>query len=127
MNDTNSVEIERNRVRAHDAAVHLAHLLTPGCEFERLVDGYLETKHTLAQALRVIAKHELGYSETVLAQVKDGVVECMRRKYHDAIPETYLNASSYRSVHGVLPTYLARHLGLPVSASRLRVLSGDQV
>src|SRR4051812_13105508 len=119
-----SIDVERNRSRARDTTLHLSELLAPGCEFERLVDGYLQTKNALAQALRVISQHELGDSETVLAEVKDRLVARMHERFQDAVPETYLHASGYRSVHGVLLTYLERHLGDPVSSSRLRVLTG---
>jgi hypothetical protein len=127
MTPPGSHDVARKRASAKEAAQHLADLLAPATEFERLVDGYLETKQTLAQALRTISQEELGDTSATLEDVKQRVVAHMKSALGNVVPEQYLHATGYGTIHGVLLTYLVRHLGDPVPASRLRVLTGDQV
>ena len=51
----------------------------------------------------------------------------MQQLYKGLLPDEYLIARGYTGAHPVIFEYLLQHVGHPVSGSRLRVLTGDQV
>ena len=120
-----SVRWEAERIRALEAASHLADLLSGHADFERLVDGYLETKRTLAEAFRDISSAHM--SQIPAIENARIAIEARMASLKGKIPSRFLRTRSYSTVHEVLCSYMVLHAGSSVSATRLRALTGDQV
>lgn len=116
----------RARSTASEAARHLARLLEEESDFERLLDGYIEAKRTLARSFRDLSDSRVDPANQVIADARQEMTEQMRAMYGDVLPQAYLCAPSLGSTHAKLLGYLMAHVGTPVPASRLRVLTGDQ-
>jgi hypothetical protein len=99
----------------------------PEVEFERLLDGYLEARRSLARQFSLVAKHYLlrdgGLLETVRKRIEERMIELLRGR----VPDKYLVLHGYTSVQPILLQYLAQHVGEPVQSSKLRILTGDQI
>ena len=117
--------------RIADAASYFAELASDQvgkpADFERLTDGYLELRRTLASQFRELAHETLEIDADALSQIRDRVTLEMQRRYSEALPEGYLSVRGYGGVRIILYGYLLLHDGRSVPASRLRVLTGDQV
>ena len=98
----------------------------PELEFERLLDGYFETRRTLAQQFCLLSHEFLLKGDTVLASTLSRIEARMRELFGGRIPEQYLVVGSYKGIHPILVEYLSQHVGEPVRSSKLRVLTGDQ-
>jgi hypothetical protein len=99
----------------------------PEVEFERLLDGYLDTRRSLAKQFSLVAQRHLLRGETLLETTRARIEERMAKLFGSRIPEKYLVVHGYKSVQPVLLQYLAQHVGNPVRASKLRVLTADQI
>lgn len=99
----------------------------PEVEFERLLDGYLETRRSLARQFSLVAQRHLLRGETLLETARKRIEERMAKSFGSRIPEKYLVVHGYKSVQPVLLQYLAQHVGNPVRSSKLRVLTADQI
>ncbi|MBI4907604.1 MAG: hypothetical protein HY820_28530 [Acidobacteria bacterium] len=95
-------------------------------EFERLLDGYLDNRRSLARQFSTLAQRFLLQGETLLNATQKRIEQRMRDLFADRIPESYLVLRGYKGVHPILLEYLAQHVGEPVRASKLRVLTADQ-
>lgn len=98
----------------------------PELEFERLLDGYFETRRTLAQQFSSLSHELLLKGDTVLASTLSRIEARMRELFGGKIPEQYLVVGGYKGIHPILVEYLSQHVGEPVRSSKLRVLTGDQ-
>jgi hypothetical protein len=98
----------------------------PELEFERLLDGYFETRRTLAQQFSVLSHEFLLKGVTVLVSTVSRVEARMLELFGGRILERYLVVRGYKGVHPILLEYLSQHVGEPVRSSKLRVLTGDQ-
>src|SRR5215472_13211611 len=81
----------------------------PEVEFERLLDGYFETRRTLAQQFCLLSHELLLKGDTILASTLSRVETRMRQLFGGRIPERYLVVSVYRGVHPILLEYLSQH------------------
>jgi hypothetical protein len=95
--------------------------------FERLLDGYLEARRSLAKQFSEVAQNFLLRGDTLLETTRKRIEERMKTLFRGRIPDTYLVVHGYKGVHPVLLQYLAQHAGNPVRGSKLRVLVADQV
>ncbi len=98
----------------------------PALEFERLLDGYFETRRTLAQQFSSLSHEFLLKGDTVLASTLSRIEARMRELFGGRVPEQYLVVGGYKGIHPILVEYLSQHVGEPVRSSKLRVLTGDQ-
>jgi hypothetical protein len=96
-------------------------------EFERLLDGYLENRRSLAREFSAVAQGFLLRGETFLEATQKRIEQRMRALFGGRIPDSYLVLRGYKGVHPILLEYLAQHVGEPVRSSKLRVLTGDQI
>lgn len=96
-------------------------------DFERLAAGYVDLRGTLAREFRTLAQGELTSGEPRLEITRRQIEHRMQERYGGRVPDKYLSVSGYKGVHPILLEYLLKHFGTPVAASRLRVLTGDQV
>lgn len=120
--------------RMEDALSELARLvarqreLGDDFDFERLIDGYLETRGTLAREFRELSVTVLVDQADLdqLQGVREAVGSEMRALFAGIVPNEYLVVRGYGAVHKLLYSYLLKHVGNPVPAAKLRVLTGDQ-
>jgi hypothetical protein len=96
-------------------------------EFERLLDGYLEARRSLAKQFCVVAQRYLLRGDTLLETTRKRIEERMAELFGSRIPDRYKVVHGYKSVQPILLQYLAQHAGTPVRSSKLRVLTGDQI
>ena len=95
-------------------------------EFERLLDGYLEARRSLAKQFCLVAQHCLLRGDTLLETTRARIKARMKESF-SVIPTKYLAVHGYKSVQPILLQYLAQHAGNPVKGSKLRILTGDQI
>lgn len=96
-------------------------------EFERLLDGYLEARRSLARQFCVVAQHYLLRDDSLLETTRKRIKEQMTKLFSGRVPERYLVVRGYTSVQTILLQYLAQHVGNPVRSSKLRILTADQI
>jgi hypothetical protein len=100
----------------------------PGQEsVEPLIDRYLDFKTMSAQALRDITDEQLERDEWALDGVLERLESELRSRLAGILPLEVVVVKRYGKTHRKLYEYLWEHRGTPVSAARLRVLTGDQV
>ena len=99
----------------------------PEVEFERLLDGYLEARRSLAKQFCLVAQRYLLRGDSLLETTRKRIEEQMVKVFRGRIPEKYLVVHGYTSVQPILLQYLAQHVGNPVRSSKLRVLTADQI
>ena len=94
---------------------------------EALIDRYLDFKAMSAKALRVITDEQLARDEWAL----DGVLERLESELRSRLAgdgsARVVVIKRYGHTHRKLYEYLWLHQRAPVSAMRLRTLTGDQV
>jgi hypothetical protein len=95
--------------------------------FELLLDAYLELKRVLAREFRGLATIALLNESPLLQETKLKVEDRILKLGSGRLPAKYLVIKGFVGVHPELLEYLALHVGKPVTASRLRMLTGDQV
>jgi len=95
--------------------------------FEQLVDAYVKTHRTVADEFEALSRDVLVSGDSLLEETRLATERRMKQLFSGKVPDQYLRARRYGGVHPVLLEYLARHVGEPVPASKLRVLTGDQV
>jgi hypothetical protein len=96
-------------------------------EFERLLDGYLEARRSLAKQFCVVAQRYLLRGDSLLETTRKRIEQRMVELFGSRIPDRYKVIHGYTSVQPILLQYLAQHAGTPVRSSKLRVLTGDQI
>jgi len=96
-------------------------------DFERLAAGYVDLRRTLAREFRTLAQQSLLSNEPALEITRRRIEHRMQELFGGRVPDKYLAVKGYKGVHPILLQYLLKHFGEPVAASRLRVLTGDQV
>jgi hypothetical protein len=99
----------------------------PEVEFERLLDGYLEARRSLARQFCLVAQRYLLRGDTLLETTRARIEERMAKLFAGRVSEKYLVVYGYKSVQPILLQYLAQHAGNPVRSSKLRVLTADQI
>ena len=99
----------------------------PEVEFERLLDGYLEARRSLAKQFCLVAQRHLLRGDTLLETTRKRIEQRMAELFGSRIPEKYLVVHGYTSVQPILLQYLSQHVGNPVRSSKLRVLTADQI
>src|SRR5947209_11247358 len=98
----------------------------PEVEFERVLEGYLEARRSLAKQFCLVAQHYLLRDNCLLEITRKRIEEQMAAVFGGRVPEKYLVVHGYKSVQPILLQYLAQHVGNPVRSSKLRVLTADQ-
>ena len=98
----------------------------PEVEFERLLEGYLEARRSLAKQFCLVAQHYLLRGDSLLETTRKRIEKQMAELFGTRVPEKYLVVHGYKSVQPILLQYLAQHVGNPVRSSKLRVLTADQ-
>ena len=111
---------------ASAALEDLAGLLRNKPELDRLLDGYLETRRALSDAFRRLTQASVPATSSIEV-ARRRIEEQMRRRYQAVFPAPLLAVRKYSKTHALLLAYLEGRTGAPVPASRLRVLTGDQV
>ena len=106
---------------------YLTSLLESQADLDRVIDGYLETRRLLARTFRDLAHAHLELVNPVLDGVRTKVEHRMEELYRGRVPPEYLAVRKYGTTHQLLAAYMFRQAGRPVPASRLRLLTGDQV
>ena len=96
-------------------------------DFERLLDGYLEARRSLARQFCLVAQRYLLRGNSLLEMTRKRIQQRMAELYDDRIPGKYKVVHGYTSVHPILLQYLSQHLGNPVRSSKLRILTADQI
>jgi|HubBroStandDraft_4_1064222.scaffolds.fasta_scaffold30044_4 hypothetical protein len=96
-------------------------------EFERLLDGYLEARRSLARQFCLVAQRHLLRGDSLLETTRKRIEQRMTELCGKGIPEKYRLVHGYTSVQPILLQYLAQHVGNPVRSSKLRVLTADQI
>jgi hypothetical protein len=109
------------------AVDHLAELLRNGADLERIVDGYIEVRQALLKAFRKLAQARVPSCDDILSEAQSRVVAEMRRRFGKVVPEELIWVRSYGKTHLLLLAYLNGCKGNFVAASRLRLMTGDQV
>jgi hypothetical protein len=95
--------------------------------FEELLDRYIATRAALAEQFADLARTALLSGSSLLELTLAAIQQRCLDLFDERVPGKYLSVSGYSGVHPILLEYLARHIGDAVSASRLRVFTGDQV
>jgi hypothetical protein len=98
----------------------------PEVEFERLLDGYLEARRSLARQFCLVAQQHLLRGDSLLETTRKRIEERMTELYGSRIPDKYRVVHGYKSVQPILLEYLGQHAGNPVRSSKLRILTADQ-
>jgi hypothetical protein len=111
----------------HFAELVRSQIDRPEVEFERLLDGYLEARRSLAKQFCLVAQRYLLRGDSLLEKTRKRIEQRMTERYGNRIPEKYLVVRGYTSVQPILLQYLAQHAGNPVRSSKLRVLTADQI
>ena len=111
----------------HFAAIVRSQLDHSDVEFERLLDGYLDARRSLAKQFSLVAQSYLLRGDSLLETTRKRIEKRMTDLYGDRVPERYRVVHGYTSVQPLLLEYLAQHAGNPVRSSKLRVLTGDQI
>lgn len=96
-------------------------------DFERLLDGYLEARRSLAKQFCLVAQRYLLHGDSLLETTRRRVEQRMAELFGSRIPDKYKVVHGYKSVQPILLQYLAQHAGTHVRSSKLRVLTGDQI
>ncbi|MGO8758028.1 MAG: hypothetical protein ACLQG3_07885 [Terracidiphilus sp.] len=99
----------------------------PEVEFERLLDGYLEARRSLARQFCLVAQRHLLRGDNLLEHTRKRIERRMTELYANQIPDKYRVVHGYSSVQPIILQYLAQHVGNPVRSSKLRVLTADQI
>ncbi len=115
------------RERAVEALRHLVELMVREPNLDRVVDGYLETRHILAGTFRQLAEAADREAGTVMDLARAKIAAEMRVRYSQIVPEDLIVVRRYGGTHALLLAYLRKRVGAPVLAARLRILTGDQV
>lgn len=93
---------------------------------EDLIDRYLDWKGLSAEGMRTITDEYLSRDEWVLDAMVGKIEGELRSRLADVFPLNVMTVRRYGHTHRKLFEYLADHRGRPVSAARLRALTGDQ-
>ncbi len=113
--------------RAIEALAFLGQLLTDEDDFERVLDGYLEARGVLADAFQEMATNRFPAASDQLSATISRVEARIRERAGAGAPASHVAVRGLRGIRGILLAYLMAHPGKPVPASRLRILTGDQV
>lgn len=96
-------------------------------DFDRLLSAYIETRAELAKGFRDLASSVLIGASRRMSEAREEIQSQLERDFGSVVPKRLLQVRGYATVHSILLEYLALHAGEPVSASRLRMLVGDQI
>jgi hypothetical protein len=113
--------------RAIGTLEHLIELLRGGAELDRLIDGYMESRRLLAGTFRRLLQSTILSGGPLIDRARALTLDAMKARYGAVMPEEILFVRNFGSIHALLLAYLCERVGRPVPASRLRVLTGDQV
>ena len=75
----------------------------------------------------MLSEARLLRGEAVIDAIRQQIERAIQAAAKRGLPQKYLTVKPYGKTHGVLLEYLAAHLARPVPASRLRILTGDQI
>lgn len=91
------------------------------------LERYVSFRRTVARLVRDHARKQLADHSKELDKIFAAIGRAMGAFDDGSIPPKYLVPSPYGQTHSDLLGYLVRHLGSPVSGSKLRVITGDQI
>ncbi len=111
----------------HFSALVRSQINSTEVEFERLLDGYLETRRSLSKQFSVVAQRHLLREPSLLETTRERIEKRMVELFGTRIPDRYKVVHGYKSVQPILLQYLAQHAGTPVRSSKIRVLTADQI
>lgn len=125
---TTSAELRKSLENLeHFSALVRSQVDRPEIEFERLLDGYLEARRSLAKQFCLVAQHYLLRGDSLLEITRKRIEERINELYDDRIPAKYKTVRGYTSVQPIILQYLSQHVGNPVRSSKIRVLTADQI
>ena len=99
-------------------------------DVERIFDAYVDHKLTSARAMRTLALRHLELDLGSLDRWKARVETAMSdtdSQLGGLVPFDYIRVRGFARLHATLFAYLERHAGRPVAATRIRILTADQV
>jgi hypothetical protein len=99
-------------------------------DVERVMDGYLDHKRTIALEMQRLAIRHLDLDLDALGSWRSRVEDSMPAVMDGLVtvlPGVYFKVRGFTGVHPRLYAYLERHAGRSISGSRLRILTADQV
>ena len=96
-------------------------------DFENVIDAYLRLRSVMARSFRQLAELHATMTPSPVGQTVQAIGAALEHRVGTSAPAEHLKVASFGTIHSVLLSYLMRHVGEPVSADRLRVLTGDQV
>lgn len=112
---------------AVEALDYLGALLRSGADIERLQDGYFEATRVLCAVVAAMIQRTVQTELSLMELARERVAVVVDQRYGSALPADVLTVRKYGRTHALLLGYLWQRVGRPVSASRLRLLVGDQV
>src|SRR5580704_17718292 len=89
----------------HFAELVRSQIDRPEVEFERLLDGYLEARRSLAKRFCLVAQRYLLCTDTLLELTRKRIEERMAKVFSDRVPEKYWVVHGYTSVQPILLQY----------------------
>jgi hypothetical protein len=92
-----------------------------------LLERYASFRRALSKQFRQVAEARLLRGGAVIDSVRQQIERAIRSADQGDLPKKYLTVRPYGRTHSVLLEYLSGRLARPVPASRLRVLTGDQI
>lgn len=122
-----SDKFEAARSRAVRSLKYLTDLASDGRDFERILDGYLETRRQLTRSFREMASEHLTAATDELETTSRRIRERMLEMYDGQVSDGYLVPGTFSRVHSLVLGYLIPRCETPVPAARIRVLTGEQV
>ncbi|WP_438303210.1 hypothetical protein ACSHXN_14475 [Streptomyces sp. HUAS TT11] len=118
--------------RLRPATTHAVHVLLEQLENSEateqgILDAYLYAKRLLAESTQALLRAGLPERYEPFHEMRSNLEEELRRRYGDRIDSRYLTVPYGSRVHEQLFTVLVQHLGEPVTADYLRVVTADSV
>jgi hypothetical protein len=99
-------------------------------DVERVFDAYVDHKLTSARAMQRLALRHLALDLDALEGWKARVETAMddiHLELGGLLPPDFIRVRGFARLHATLYAYLERHAGRPVAATRIRILTADQV
>ncbi|MGC5015891.1 PIN-like domain-containing protein [Streptosporangium sp. DT93] len=117
--------------RAHQDAVRAvdnlrAHLLA-GDSSDELLDSYLHVKRVLASSMQALVRDQISDSCPEFHALRNELSSFMISRVEGRLLDKYLKVPYGSRVHEDLFSVLYQNMGNPVSAARLRIVTGDSV
>ncbi|MFF3842267.1 hypothetical protein [Streptomyces sp. NPDC001930] len=94
---------------------------------QSILDAYLYAKRLLAESTQALLRAGLPERYEPFHEMRSNLEEELKHRYGHRIDAKYLTVPYGSRVHELLFTVLVQHLGEPVTADYLRVVTADSV